>query len=167
MWILVPVSQVESVQHGCGRWCRYSATTSRYSLSRLRTRMSHLHFTIYYLILHLVQYFFSLKNVDRLSSRKGITTGDNAQRSRGGRQQQQGNSCQGCLPSAPAPQQDLLWQAMETAIWRLGLWKSPLGTSTFRDSLKCPQQLFFNLFIKAAFLAAFAAPALRSWLAVW
>lgn len=99
----MPISQVESVQHGCGRWCRYSATTSRYSLSRLRTRMSHLHFTIYYLILHLVQYFFSLKNVNRLSSRKGITTGDNAQRSRGDQQQQPGNICQGCLPSAPAP----------------------------------------------------------------
>lgn len=130
MWILVPTSQVESVQRGCTWWCRYSATTSRYSLSRLWTRMSHLHFTIYNLILHLVQYFFSLKNFDRLSSRKGITTGDNAQRSRGGRQQQQqGSTCQGCLPSAPAPQQDLLWQDLETANSHLesGSLKEPSG----------------------------------------
>lgn len=174
MWTLVPTSQLGWVWCSCAWWCRYSVMTSHYSLSRLLTRMSHLCFTIYYLILHLVQYFFSLKNFDRLRSRKGITTGNKAQRGRRSwqPQQQQGNARWGSLPSSLAPRQVLLWQLMET--WNSEqpfgepdsarpLWKQ----GQFRDSLKCPQQLFFNLLIRAAFLAAFAAPVLQSWLAVW
>lgn len=132
------------------------ATTSHYSLSRLLTRISHLHFTIYYLILHLVRYFFSLKNFDRLRSRKGTTADSNGQRDR--RSQQLGP-----LSLSLAP-----WQWMEPSrahVERRSL-QDPLGNIHVWGQFEMSQTTILNLFIRAAFLAAFAVPVLQSWLAV-
>lgn len=104
-------------------------TTSHYSLSRLLTRISHLHFTRHCLILHLVRHLFSLKSSDRLRWRKGTTTDSNTQRGCPC-PWPRGRSCRGSG-----------WNH-HTPMWRARLCKTPWETSMFGDSLKCPKQPF-------------------------